>query len=249
MKIFSFNKVKIFFGDSSTSPFKISEFRESKKSKLSLNILAKKLPKNTYFLKQTHSNNGLVFKKNKKILFNSLSSDGDYIISDIKENKIGVLTADCLPVVFYDSESHVSAVAHAGWRGSLANILFKVINDLKENFNTNINNLHIWFGPSAGKCCYEVSSDFLNTVLEKKLLSEKITNNCFENLSFDNKNYKKQVKFDISRYNYEILLMNGILRHNINIEQNLCTICNKQFCSYRRDGINSGVQITSILLK
>src|SRR5216683_1609805 len=73
--------------------------------------------KSLVFLHQVHGTDGLqINEENKNMPI--LEHDGDFLSTNLQSTAIGILTADCLPIVFYDTQSHAIALAHAGWRGS-----------------------------------------------------------------------------------------------------------------------------------
>ncbi len=94
----------------------------------------------------------------------SLSIDGDYLVTQEKNLDIGVLTADCLPIIFYDNESEACGIAHAGWKGTVQEIAPKIIHHMQQAFKTKVDNLQVWFGPAAQICCYEVQKDFIQNL-------------------------------------------------------------------------------------
>ena len=47
-------------------------------------------------------------------------------------------TADCVPVIMYDAEHKAIAVAHAGWRGTVENIMRKTVEKMYRSFNTDL---------------------------------------------------------------------------------------------------------------
>ncbi len=244
----TYDQIVISFGGQANSPVKIKELRDD--NQLSLGdqdriLLAPRLPKHTLFLHQTHGALGAYFNSQAQIInFKNLITEGDYLISSIPNCSIGILTADCLPVVFYDPVKKIAAVIHAGWRGSVAGILHKVLADFKNLIQSDLSQLQVWFGPAAQVCCYEVQPEFRDNLLlkEQVLLDQTLLQACFVERN-------QRIFFDLPRYNYELLLLGDILGHNINRKFNLCTICNVQFCSYRRDGLESGLQVTKVLLK
>ncbi len=244
----TYDKIIISFSGQASSPIKIKEFRDRDSFVINDNdraLLANKLPVNTLFLHQTHSVLGAYFDSRVQIEnFQNLVPEGDYLISSIPNLAIGVLTADCLPVVFYDPIKKITAVIHAGWRGSVAGILHRVLTDFKNLVSSDLSQLQVWFGPAAQLCCYEVQPEFRKNLLMNEQV---LTNKIILQACFIERN--QRIFFDLARYNYELLLLGDILGHNINRKFNLCTICNKQFCSYRRDGVESGLQITKVLLK
>src|SRR5438477_544569 len=82
------------------------------------------------------------------------------IIINVKNLGIGILTADCLPIIFYDPYNNIISIAHAGWRGTMQNIAIKVIETMRNSFKSKPENIEVFFGPSAKDCCYEVGENF-----------------------------------------------------------------------------------------
>jgi len=218
----------ISFGNNSNAPFTIEEFRNNIFTNKAL--LQNKISKNRIFLHQTHSNYGQIYKNN----FSSFDYQGDYLITKEPEVEIGILTADCLPIIFYDSKNNVIAIAHSGWKGSLSGIVDKVLEDLKTNFFVDFNDLEIFFGPSAKKCCYEVSESFLENSKEDIFKASII--------------FRDKIIFDNVYYSKQRLMALGIKEEQINLDYNICTMCNLQFSSVRRLGVKSGLQPTTIKL-
>jgi len=72
---------------------------------------------------------------------------------------VGVLTADCAPVLFADHQAGVVAAAHAGWRGALAGILENTLAAMEE-LGAKRKDISAAIGPCIGKACYEVGQDF-----------------------------------------------------------------------------------------
>lgn len=86
--------------------------------------------------------------------------EGDGLIIGSSGVAIGILTADCIPVFFWDALQGVGGLAHAGWRGLKAGIIPKMIQTLRSEFETKPSTLQIAFGPAIRKCCYEVGEEF-----------------------------------------------------------------------------------------
>ena len=116
-----------------------------------LNFVTKKMniKKNKLILMhQTHSNKIAVVKKenlNKKII-------ADAMITKIKGIFLGVLTADCVPIILYDANNKIIGCIHAGWKGAFSDIIKKTINKIKK-INTN-NKIYACIGPCIGKKSY-----------------------------------------------------------------------------------------------
>ena len=79
---------------------------------------------------------------------------------------IGVLTADCLPVLFADKKNHVIGVAHAGWKGSLNGILENTVHSMIE-LGADIKSIKAVIGPFISPSIYEVGQDFFDTFTER----------------------------------------------------------------------------------
>ncbi|HSE94730.1 MAG TPA: polyphenol oxidase family protein [Methylomirabilota bacterium] len=69
---------------------------------------------------------------------------------------LAVFTADCLAVVLVEPDRRVLAVVHAGWRGTVAGILGRLVGGLAAELGVQPARLRVGIGPSIGPCCYEV---------------------------------------------------------------------------------------------
>ncbi|MCF7799681.1 peptidoglycan editing factor PgeF [Candidatus Babeliales bacterium] len=191
------------------------------------------------FLKQVHGANGLCITDLSQIPKekNIFDFEGDFIITNLHNIAIGVLTADCLPIVLYDKIKNIAAIVHAGWKGLVANIIGKVFEKLQKNFDSNPTDILVFWGPCAGSCCYEVNKDFFKN-LEKFYFFEKTV-------------VKKQEKmfFNLICFAKLQLLDLGVATKNMNFKYNNCTICDNRFFSYRLAGPIAGRQATVIVLK
>lgn len=72
---------------------------------------------------------------------------------------LGILTADCAPVLFYDPVARIIGAAHAGWQGALGGILENTIAAMQE-LGANHETIRAAVGPTIGSKSYEVSDDF-----------------------------------------------------------------------------------------
>ena len=170
--------------------------------------------------KQIHSN--IVNKVDKDNIGQII--DGDAIITNEKNVPLLILTADCVPVVLVDKVNKAVGLVHAGWRGTYGKICSETLQSMKENYNTNPEDVVAIIGPSIGKCCYEVSYD----LVEK--FSALLPN-------ADEKIYEirdEKYYLDLWEINTQILKEFGVLKSNI-INMNICTSCNcNRFFSYRK---------------
>lgn len=202
--------------------------------------------KDLLFLNQVHSSEGVLV--NGEPDFKSFEKDGDFLVTNIKNCAIGVLTADCLPIVFIDNKKGVVAVSHAGWRGSVENIACKTIESMQKNFDSELEDIKIFFGPSIKKCCYRVSNDFEKNLAGYDFINQVLTRFTEKNKNCINSNCEKEFEanacaeeayFDLPKFNFLLLQKYGVPKENIELKYNTCTCCNKEYFSYRRGDLES----------
>ena len=92
---------------------------------------SKKKIKNIFLLHQFHSNKFIFINKDFKATKKRIKADA--IITDQKKLPIGILTADCAPILLYDYRKDMIAAIHAGWKGAYKGIIVKVINFMIKN--------------------------------------------------------------------------------------------------------------------
>jgi YfiH family protein len=78
---------------------------------------------------------------------------------------LGILTADCAPVLFADTQAGVVGAAHAGWRGALAGVTDATIAAM-ERLGARLERIHAAVGPCIGQPSYEVDETFRALFLE-----------------------------------------------------------------------------------
>lgn len=72
---------------------------------------------------------------------------------------VGVVTADCVPVLLADQRRRVAAAVHAGWRGAAAGVLEAALEHLRAAFGATPADLEAVIGPAVGGCCYQVGDE------------------------------------------------------------------------------------------
>jgi polyphenol oxidase len=83
----------------------------------------------------------------------------DAMVTDRPGLLLGILTADCAPVLFADLEAGVIGAAHAGWRGALAGVTDQTIAAM-EGLGARRDHIHAAVGPCIAQPSYEVDEDF-----------------------------------------------------------------------------------------
>lgn len=164
----------------------------------------------------------------------------DAVVSKTPGLAIGVLTADCTPVLFADPQAGVAAAAHAGWRGAVGGILESAIAEM-ERQGANRSNIRAAIGPTISPKIYEVGPEF-----EAELLKIDPGNEGF----FHAPAPGARVHFDLPGFVASRLARAGLT----NVETCApCTYENEsQFFSYRRSQVRKeedyGRQISAIVV-
>jgi polyphenol oxidase len=83
----------------------------------------------------------------------------DAMVTNRPNLLLGILTADCAPVLLADTEAGVVGAAHAGWRGALAGVTDSVIGAM-EGLGARRGRIAAAVGPCIGRSSYEVDETF-----------------------------------------------------------------------------------------
>jgi YfiH family protein len=89
----------------------------------------------------------------------------DAMVTDTPNLLLGILTADCAPVLFADHHAVVVGAAHAGWRGALAGVTDATIAAM-ERLGARRDNIHAAVGPCIAQPSYEVDETFRSRFLD-----------------------------------------------------------------------------------
>jgi len=191
-----------------------------------LNLVSKKIgckDEVLITLNQIHSNK-VVYFENESSIRNKLP--GDAIVTKVKNVAIGILAADCAPILLYDHSKKIIGCIHSGWRGALSGVIRNTIKKFKE-LNSNIDNLIAVVGPCIGKESYEVKIDFYERFVSQNLKYEEFFKKISdEKYIFDLRGFINNEIFDSNIKNIE------------NIEMDTFT-ARKTFYSHRRSLLNN----------
>ena len=77
----------------------------------------------------------------------------DALITAVPGICLVVWAADCVPILLYDTECHVVAAVHAGWRGTVGQIVRKVVERMVGEFGCRPRDIRAGIGPAIGPCC------------------------------------------------------------------------------------------------
>jgi YfiH family protein len=89
----------------------------------------------------------------------------DAMVTNVPNIVLGILTADCAPVLFADPEAKVIGAAHAGWKGALGGVTDSTISAM-EALGAKRNRIAAAIGPCISQANYEVGPEFRSRFLE-----------------------------------------------------------------------------------
>ena len=130
---------------------------------------------------QTHTNNIRIVTEQdagKRLFVPSDIYDVDGLVTNVRNLPLVIFYADCVPILLYDPVKKVVATVHAGWRGTVSNIVGNAVIIMKENFGTNPDDILASIGPSIGPCCFEtgeeVRDEFIKAGLSDCIIGKNI---------------------------------------------------------------------------
>ncbi len=172
-------------------------------------------------MNQTHSNKVVVINKKNAHL---KKFDCDAMVTNIKGLALGVLTADCVPIILFCSVTNTIACIHAGWKGSLSGIIENTLSNFKD-INSK-NKIIAAVGPCISIENYEVDKYFKDQFIKKSKKNDNF---------FKPKNNDKFL-FNLRGYVNHVLDSNGVeIVDNLNLDT---FNDSENFYSYRRSQIN-----------
>ncbi|NPA82966.1 MAG: peptidoglycan editing factor PgeF [Epsilonproteobacteria bacterium] len=134
----------------------------------------------------------------------------DGIITDRPNLPLAVMSADCYPVLLFDEKRKVVAALHAGRAGAMGQIVAQALQRLVDDFKAH--QIRGIIAPGIGSCCYEVGPEILAQVEAKYIKRDRFLD--IKGMIKDQLSY-----FGVQYYDYGI-----------------CTCCNPNYYSYRREG-------------
>ena len=160
--------------------------------------------------------------------------EGDALITNQPGITLSERTAECLPILMADTRNRVVAAVHAGWRGTITEILPKTVQAMANQFGTHPEDLVIAIGPGIGACCFEVGPEVATQF--SRVFPERI-------------DLGQKAKLDLVETNLRLLGRNGGRPGQI-ATSGLCSCCRPDlFHSYRRDRDAAGRMVSIIRLR
>ncbi|GAB2553414.1 peptidoglycan editing factor PgeF [Gracilibacillus alcaliphilus] len=143
------------------------------------------------------------------------------------------LFADCVPVFFIDRKQRIVAIAHAGWKGTVANIVGETVRRFQSMF-TDVDDLEVVIGPSICSSCYQVNDHVIQHI----------------NPRYQDTYTGSQGKYqlDLKELNRQLLIAAGVPSAQI-FKTEYCTAHDPLFFSHRRDSHPTGRMMGYIGIK
>ena len=173
---------------------------------------------------QTHTVNLRIVGKEdggKGIVFPKDYTDIDGLLTDEPRIVLATFYADCVPLYFVDTRKRVIALAHSGWRGTVARMGRCVIEKMRETYGTDPVDIVAVVGPSICQECYEVSEDVADAFAQEFKRQGQT-----DELLIGKGNGKYQL--DLWRANEIVLVEAGIPAKQIQVTD-LCTCHNSEY--------------------
>lgn len=182
-------------------------------------------------LTQVHSGDITVVRHDMAEVENQ--PEGDGLVTGLRGVGMAVSTADCVPVLLADKKGTVVAAVHAGWRGTLSGIVESALGVIMEGYGIEPSRMNAAIGPSIKSCCYEVGGEVASLFRSRfddwgEYLSEK---------------GRSKFILDLASANKLALRRAGVTDIEI---IDVCTRCDEDFYSYRREGRGVGSQLSVI---
>ncbi len=201
------------------------------------------LPTQLFIPTQTHGNTIVcvddVFLSQTKQEQDAKLHGVDALITNVSGICIGVTTADCVPLLLYDSHKHVLAAVHAGWRGTLTQIAASTVRKMVSAYNCSPQNILVGIAPAISAEHFEVGKDVEEAFKQANISLHKVAYRHSES---------HKLHINLQLLNKIQLEEAGIPERNIEILE-MCTYAHRHlFFSARRQGIHSGRMLTGGML-
>lgn len=191
---------------------------------------------NLVTLYQIHSPNAVVVSEAWE-----QGPQADAMATNVPGMALGILTADCAPVLFADSEARVIGAAHAGWKGAISGVIDSALEKM-ESLGADRSRIVAVVGPCISQANYEVGPEFIARFAEADKDNTRF---------FVPSDQADHWRFDLEGYVTEGLSKAGVAQ----VESlGVCTYArNEDFFSFRRTTHRGekdyGRQVSAIVLK
>lgn len=174
---------------------------------------------------------------------------GDGLLTRTPGIVLGILTADCLPIILLDPKHRAVGIFHAGWRGTVKRIIEKGVGEMRRYFGSRARDLKAAIGPGIHACCYEVGpgvreqfesqftygAELFHEVTESDPIRDKYPLLFLSACPPGHSELPKKLFLDLLEANRRQLVCAGVRAENISLSP-LCTSCRTDLLfSHRAD--------------
>ncbi|HEV7521713.1 MAG TPA: peptidoglycan editing factor PgeF [Candidatus Angelobacter sp.] len=185
---------------------------------------------------------------------------GDGLVTDLPRLALGILTADCFPVLLLDTKKKAVGAFHAGWRGTVKRIVEKGVGIMRLEFGSRPEDIHAAIGPGIQKCSFEVGEEVEDAFQTQFEYADELFHDVQESdavrerypMLFMNQRAPGhgdpciKLHLDLREANRRQLLAAGVPEGNITALTD-CTVCQpRQFFSHRAERGKTGRQMALI---
>ena len=203
-------------------------------------------------LRQVHSGVVRILKSSDRLPGHPLKGDG--VILGHQKVLLGILVADCVPVLAVDVKREAIGAFHAGWRGTAKRIVERGVGSMRAIFGSEPSNLHAAIGPCIHSCCYAVGDEVIDEFRSQFVYADKLFSEVYDRDPIKEKypllfltarapghsNIGPQKHLDLVEANRRQLLDAGVPDENI-WTANECTSCRTDLLfSHRKEAGYTG---------
>jgi YfiH family protein len=188
---------------------------------------------------------------------------GDGLVTDLRGVALGILTADCFPVLLVDTKKKAVGAFHAGWRGTVKRIVEKGVGIMRMEFGSRPEDIHAAIGPGIQNCSFEVgeeveerfhsqfeyAAELFHRVQESDAVRERYPMLFMNQRAPGHGDPCIKLHLDLREANRRQLLAAGVPEANITALKD-CTVCQpRKFFSHRAERGKTGRQMALIGIK
>jgi YfiH family protein len=185
---------------------------------------------------------------------------GDGLVTDLHGIALGILTADCFPVLLVDTRRKAVGAFHAGWRGTVKRIVEKGVGIMRLEFGSRPEDIHAAIGPGIQNCSLEVgeevkdafqtqfeyADDLFHDVQESDAVRERYPMLFMNQRAPGHGDPCIKLHLDLREANRRQLLAAGVPESNITALKD-CTVCSpRKFFSHRAQNGKTGRMLAMI---
>lgn len=214
-----------------------------------LQIIAQEMqvePNHLFFPHQVHGNSLVVIQEENFFQLEGADNyynnqvpfvDADGAVTNIKGVALGIITADCAPLLMFDAQQQVIAAVHCGWRSAFKDIIANAVTEMQE-LGAEPSHIHAVIGPCIAQASYEVDTSYYQEFIEQNQDYAQF----FQASTVEGKYYFSLR--DFCQYKLAAAQVTHIehVAHDTYAEA-------EEFYSFRRDGENAGRQASVIVLQ